>query len=305
MIVMVMFVLLFSIYTKAAEPIAQIQDFSVTIKSGISEGSGTIITREMFKTEAKKEKVVVNFILTAGHVVDDLRSVRTFIENGRDKKIVEFKDAAMVREENQNGRRVGESKMDCKVVCYSNSTTGEDLALLMIIKQGYKGVDVSAEFYNHEELISVGTQLWHCGSLLGQMGANSLTNGIMSQIGRVYEGKVYDQLTVVAFPGSSGGGVFVIKDNKPLYMGMIVRGAGENFQLAIPIRRIYKWAESNNLKWVFDPSLESPSLEKLLEMPIEGLAEDNDSKEPASKPANTDKKVIFLDGEHAQEWKNN
>ncbi|HAT67623.1 MAG TPA: hypothetical protein DCS66_24005, partial [Flavobacteriaceae bacterium] len=58
------------------------------------------------------------------------------------------------------------------------------------------------------------TELYHVGSLLGQTGSNSMTRGIVSQVGRVLnlgsgDGTVFDQTTVTAFPGSSGGGVFL------------------------------------------------------------------------------------------------
>ena len=62
----------------------------------------------------------------------------------------------------------------------------------------------------------------------------------MSQVGRVLDlgsggGTVFDQTTVTAFPGSSGGGVF-LTDGK--YVGMLVRGAGETFNLIVPVRRM-------------------------------------------------------------------
>lgn len=290
-------VLLFTITTLANEAVDEIQNCSVTIKSGMSEGSGTIVSREIFKTNKKKEKVIINFIVTAGHVVDDLRNVRTVIKDGKDYKIIEFKNASMVREEIQDGRRVGESKMDCKVIAYSNSDHGDDLALLMIVKHGYKDLDTNANFYLNDNLIKVGSQLWHCGSLLGQMGANSMTAGIMSQIGRIYQGKVYDQTTVTAFPGSSGGGVFLIKDNEPLYMGMVVRGSGETFNLIVPIRRILDFAKRRNLEWIFDKSHKTPTLEEIEQIPIEEDKTIIDQKPTLAPKANS---LIFLDGQHAK-----
>ena len=59
-----------------------LQDISVTIKSqgkySRSEGSGILITRTV-----GKEKVT--FVWTCGHVIDNLRSVRTVIKNGSSK----------------------------------------------------------------------------------------------------------------------------------------------------------------------------------------------------------------------------
>ena len=81
--------------------------------------------------------------------------------------------------------------------------------------------------------------------ILGQTGANSMTDGIMSQHGRLINKKEFDQVTVVAFPGSSGGGVYL---ENGLYVGMLVRGARtQGFNLIVPIRRIRAWAEKANV----------------------------------------------------------
>ena len=77
-----------------------------------------------------------------------------------------------------------------------------------------------------------------------------MTRGIVSQVGRVLslgtgDGTVFDQTTVTAFPGSSGGGVFLSErsgDKAGQYMGMLVRGAGETFNLIVPVRRMRSWA---------------------------------------------------------------
>jgi hypothetical protein len=98
------------------------------------------------------------------------------------------------------------------------------------------------------------------------MGANSMTSGIVSQVGRI-KGKVeFDQTTVTAFPGSSGGGVYLTNGE---YMGMLVRGAGENFNLIVPIRRMKKWAKESSLLWALDPKVKMPTLEELENIPVE------------------------------------
>ena len=39
----------------------------------------------------------VNFICNAAHVIDNLRSIRTVIKDGRPTKIIEFNDAQIVQ----------------------------------------------------------------------------------------------------------------------------------------------------------------------------------------------------------------
>ena len=257
-----------------------LQDISVTVKSGSGEGSGIIITRTIpvaLNPTGKPLTVKVNFIWTAAHVIDNLRSVRTVIKDGRTIKIVEFKDAQIVQELVEDGRRDGEVKMEAKVIKYSDSENGEDLALLMVRKKGF--IDKSVTFYNDGgKPVAIGTELYHCGSLLGQTGSNSLTRGIISQIGRVLDlgtgdGVVFDQTTVTAFPGSSGGGVFLSErsgKNAGQYVGMLVRGAGETFNLIVPVRRIRKYAKKEGILWAVDEMAPTPTLKEVLSLPIEG-----------------------------------
>ena len=260
-----------------------LQDVSVTVKSGFGEGSGVIVTRTIPITQiqspalGKPLTAKVNFVWTAAHVVDGLRSVRTVIKDGRATKVVEFKDAQIVQELVEDGRRVGEMKMEAKVIKYSDSENGEDLALLMIRKKGY--IDKSVTFYRGEGApVTIGTELYHVGSLLGQTGSNSMTRGICSQVGRVLDlgsgdGVVFDQTTVTAFPGSSGGGVFLSErsgDKAGQYMGMLVRGAGETFNLIVPVRRMRDYAKREGILWAIDSNHPVPTLKEITELSIEG-----------------------------------
>ena len=52
---------------------------------------------------------------------------------------------------------------------------------------------------------------------------------------------------------------------------MLVRGAGETFNLIVPIRRINKWAKSENIMWALDPSVDAPSLEEIHKLPKEKM----------------------------------
>lgn len=257
-----------------------LQDVSVTIRSPgafgrTSEGSGVIFTREM---EFNGEKQSVNFVWTAAHVVDNLRTIRNVVDpvSGTSRKVIEFRDAEVVKELVQEGRRVGELKMMAQVIRYSDAETGHDLALLRIRKRNF--VHVGVRFYlekdsdGHHKIPAIGTHLLHVGSLLGQFGSNSMTDGIMSQHGRLFggvgggAGVIFDQTTVNAFPGSSGGGVF-LEDGR--YVGMLVRGAGETFNFIVPVRRLHKWAKDAGVEWAVDHTLEMPSVVELHKLPVE------------------------------------
>ena len=272
-----------------------LQDVSVTVKSFAGEGSGVIVTREITNSKGKKEKV--NFVWTAAHVVDGLRSVRVVIKDGKPTTVVEFKDAQIVKELVENGRRVGEIKMEAKVIKYSDADNGEDLALLMVRKKGF--IDKTTTFHTADEPVAIGTELYHVGSLLGQVGSNSMTRGILSQIGRVLDlgtgdGVVFDQTSCPGFPGSSGGGVFLserTKGHEGHYVGMLVRGAGETFNLIVPVRRMRKYAKSNGVLWALAQNAPTPTYEAILKLPVEGTI---DSKGNGGKSSSGSPQFPFL-----------
>ena len=113
-----------------------------------------------------------------------LRTVVT--PQGTSKILVEYRDAEIVQERQQAGRRVGEVKYDCKIVKVSDADYGEDLAVLMVRCKGAYPLSVCAKFHRDINYIPpIGVDLSHCGSLLGQFGANSYTTGVLSQTGRI------------------------------------------------------------------------------------------------------------------------
>jgi len=243
-----------------------LQNVSVTIRSegewSAGEGSGVIFSRK------DKDGNLVNLVWTAGHVVDNLRSTRKVVVRGASKTIVEFKDPMVVKEIRQNGRTVGRLQMDAEVLKYSDADNGHDLALLRVRKLNF--VTDTVTFYLDKKIPELGTDLLHVGSLLGQMGANSMTDGIYSQHGRLIKSlnkHVFDQTTVTAFPGSSGGGVY-LKSNAQ-YIGMLVRGAGEGFNLIVPVRRMQDYCEKHKIMWALDKNVAMPTEEDIKKLPIE------------------------------------
>jgi S1-C subfamily serine protease len=253
----------------ATDIVDKLQAISVTIKSGGSSGSGVLFTRE-------DGEECRTYVWTAAHVCDNLRDTREVIIKGDKKMVVEFGDAAIVSEFHQDGRRIGEMKLDARVVRYSDSENGEDLCLLEVRKRNFVPLETSVEFYDGE-LPKIGTKLLHVGSLLGQTGANSLTSGLVSQNGRVLDlganGKVFTQSTCTAFPGSSGGGVFLEADGR--CVGLLVRGSGESFNFYVPHTRIRQWAKDAQVEWAIDRDVPMPSEDDMRKLPVEDASSDS------------------------------
>ena len=234
---------------------AYMQEISVTIKAGFSEGSGVAIDRNG-----------TTFVWTAGHVVDGLRSTRkvTDPKTGTQRTIIEFEDAKIIKTLVEDGRTVGYLHLDAEVIRYSDSDHGHDLAILRVRKRG--AIKRSAVFYDEAKPPKLGTQLFHVGSLLGQVGSNSMTSGIVSAHGRLLSKKIFDQTDATTFPGSSGGGVYRAASGQ--YVGMLVRGAGEGFSLYVPVRRMRTWAKRVGVSWALDPKVKLPTEAELQKMPI-------------------------------------
>lgn len=240
-----------------------LQSISVTVKSDMTQGSGTIVTREI------PGKGTVAFVWTAGHVVSNLRSTRRVVDTeGSTRYLVEFQDPQIVAERYQEGRRVGEQTLDCRVVKYSDYRYGEDLAVLMIRLRNSYSNDLDARFPKAGYIPPVGAELSHCGSLLGKFGSSSYTTGVLSQTGRLLDGKVFDQVTAVAFPGSSGGGVYVADSG--VYIGMLTRGVRmQGFNFIVPVRRMHTWAREADIEWAINLDVPMPSWDVLMDIPVE------------------------------------
>lgn len=232
-----------------------LQAVSCNIHAGRSQGSGVL------QTVGDQ-----TWVLTAGHVISHLKHYSLGYDSaGRAKKVAEFDDAEVVQEFVENGRTVGEVRYAAEVIRYSNAESGEDLAFLRIRKKNVTKEKV--KFYLDDKVPKAGTSLIHIGSLLGQSGYNSVTTGVLSSVGRVYNRTVYDQTSCTAFPGSSGGGVF-FKDTGA-YMGMLVRGSGETFNLVVPVRRMAAYAKRTGVYFTMDGSDKAPTDAELKKQPIE------------------------------------
>ena len=227
-----------------------------------AEGSGSLYVR---KVDGKD----MTFCWTAGHVIDHLRKIEERIESGKPVKIITFENPKLVRElRNADGRRTGEVVVDAKVIRYSPADK-HDLALLLVISEDFKA-EATVEFYpKGGKLSRIGTHLNHCGSFLGSDGSNSYSDGTLSAHGRILFKVPFMQTTAPAYSGSSGG---VMADDKGLYAGMLVRGAGSDYNLCVPVARMWKWASANAVEWAMNPKLPI-TMKEINALPIEGPSE--------------------------------
>lgn len=252
--------MLVSTTTFASDLTDKLQSASVTVKAGGAQGSGSLVTRTIEGTD-------YTFVLTAGHVIAEQKTYRKVNNEGKETKVIEFSDINIVQEFQQDGRRVGETNVICRVLAYSDADYGEDLAIMVVRKTNF--TKATTDFYLDEKIPDIGTELYHVGSLKGQFGSNSLTTGILSQTGRVFilsnpSGTIFDQTTATAFPGSSGGGMYRKADG--LHLGVLVRGSGEGFNFIVPARRLNAWCKLVKADWLVDPKAKLPTKDELSKM---------------------------------------
>lgn len=255
----------------------KLQATSVNIKAkggyGSAQGSGTIF---LVPRHPKKGDRQVAFILTAEHVIDGLREVKTAIVDGKERKVVRYNDAQIVQEvgNENNSRMVGDKSLDAKVRSVDPT---RDIALLQVRAVGE--FTESGEFCT-EEVHVAGTKIFHCGAPGGSDlgGSASLTAGIVSRTGvRIAdfggsEEGVFDQLDCSGLGGSSGGMVCLQDGGE--WVGMITLGlnGGDSFHWMVPVRSVREWAKEAGTEWLLDPNGKLPSDAELDEIPLEVAA---------------------------------
>jgi S1-C subfamily serine protease len=212
-----------------------LQQVSVKVEVGDGAGSGVLVSR-------KVGSVWKTFVWTAGHVAESLK-----------KSDGTFGNAVIYQETRSFGKFVSVKRTPAKVIAYSEANLEEDLALLEVLEDNfYKG----SAWFADESIPAVGTNLIHVGSTLGIY--NSVSLGIISQTDRdlLNTGKVFDQTSVMGYPGSSGGGVY--RADNGACIGLLVRGAGAGINFIVPIRRMLPWAKANGVEWAINPDAPVP-----------------------------------------------
>lgn len=194
----------------------------VLVKASDGQGSGVVVER----TNGKGKTRV--FVWTANHVVEADTEV------------------AVVKNIRFEGHRAGEASFKAKVI---GRDAKKDLALLW--------VDAPASYFRAAEFaeeapIRVGTSLTHVGNVLGEAFEDSVSVGLMSQIGMNPGGSfpwvLTDQYAGEAYFGSSGGPIFRTSDKE--VVGIVVGGIVQSgFMQFVPVREISDFANRNGYHW--------------------------------------------------------
>lgn len=129
-----------------------------------------------------------------------------------------------------------------------NYDSDHDLALLRLESTNLVGRSV--RFLSPSIIPLIGTKVLHVGNLQGAF-PRSYSEGVIAMVNAPAPADpfhYYDQTTVTAYPGSSGGGIFTADGR---YAGMILQWAGPGVNFVCPVRRMVEWADRNDLLWLF------------------------------------------------------
>jgi len=238
--------------------VRRIVEPTVTVISGNAQGTGVVFVHNQ-----------EGFVLTAAHVVRN--SVY------KEEKKVKTRDVLVQKIVFEDGEEVGTFTLRATILVFDED---EDVALLKMRSKTRLWTE-GAIIPPAERLTpKVGDFVFHCGSLGGtDLAPESLTFGVVSAVGRVIggigKGKVFDQTTATAIPGSSGGGVFLKETAE--YIGMITLGSGETISLFVPIRRTLKvlgdWGYAHVLG---RPDLNAPKPKTLQDIPLSDKPEEDE-----------------------------
>lgn len=241
--------------TVDTDSVEELLKASVMIRCKDGTGSGVI-----FKNGE------TDFVWTAAHVVSSHQQIKTVIDaaTGQPKVSIRYADVGVSQPIFEDGRKVGERLYFASIIRFSDiEQEGEDLALLRVYKK--RAFAGGIRFLSLKSIPRPGDKLWHIGSMSGAEGSNTLTDGIFSVAGRLRIGgmhnetchpKVYDQISVPAIRGCSGGGVFLKSTGE--CVGLLtegITGGVETPNCIVPARRIHKFAKRSRCEWAVNASI--------------------------------------------------
>lgn len=238
-----------------------LSSISVTVENSRGEtGTGVAITR---KDSTGKD---VTFIWTAGHVCQEIIDAKTFLiapEEGDKPERIRmpartnyFTNVLISQEVTINGKHAYTTNIPATVIKCSPNITGNDLAILRVTGKFFNTNSVAFDLSGR--IPKLGESLYGLGSPYGDWGTFSV--GVFSYIGRDFDDWVFDQTSLVVYPGSSGGGVYTT-DGKCVGLSMIMKLPSVNY--ICPVRRMQEWAKAEGVEWALDPSIPMPSEKEL------------------------------------------
>jgi S1-C subfamily serine protease len=212
------------------------QSSTVLLESSKSFGSGSGFVIKRSNPDGQSRL----FVWTASHVVCGDNDVKV-------SQVVRL-----------NGVKVGSVNFIAHVLARDSSL---DLSLLWLEAPPSF---FSSSTFGGTEILPIGTKIFHCGNFLGAKLENSVSSGIVSQVGVSAPGfpwQVIDQTTALVEHGSSGGAVF--SDRSGAVVGVATGVIEPGITLFVPNRAVHAFVVVHSVEWAFSGG-DCPSDGKLL-----------------------------------------
>lgn len=212
-------------HTKDPDPVAAELDNnvllpSVRVQAKSGTGSGTI-----FKMNGNE------YVITAGHVIEGDKEVKE-VEVVNDKGITEKKQKTywpgfyVTRTLFKDNQEIGELRLKAEMIAFSppEEHGGLDIAVLKMVEQPY--MKSTARWLDSDGL-KPGDDIAHVGNIYGDV-TGGFCKGSIIRIDLAAPELNNSKFLVGHLGGmrrgSSGGGVFYLKEGKYYWIGMVVRG---------------------------------------------------------------------------------
>ncbi len=239
----------------------------------VDPGGGGFGSGVVFKNKAS------SFVWTDAHVVEGTQKIAEVIDpkSGLNKTVVTYKDVYITSEIVEDGRKVGEDRRLAKLIRYDRK---QDIAVFLVYQKNYgkKSVKFASGIPKR------GEPIWHIGCSHGPVGYNSLSDGVVSAVGRLRKNNGYadradeaivsDQITGVAHHGNSGGGVYSQADGQCLGLVTEFLNVTDNAIfthssfIITPARRLREWAKDVEVEYALDDTKTVPSLKEIMAGPV-------------------------------------
>jgi S1-C subfamily serine protease len=217
------------------------RDNTVIVRTLISEGSGVIFSRDG-----------KSYVWTCAHVFDNTSSLVPM----KDKRSGTFKSyrayaPIVILKNTIRGERTVDGMATIATVLRIDRD--QDIAVLELMD----ALPNSTKFYLDREIPPVGETVYHVGHYKGSFAEYSFAQGNIAYIQRDLKGYDYlDQVSLTAYSGSSGGGVF-LEDGRCIGMVELVTAGGDSCAFYIPIRRMMQWAKDHGISYLLDENISS------------------------------------------------
>jgi hypothetical protein len=252
---------------KAADPIvtpdsSYFSSISVRVITPKANGSGVAFPRQNANGRD------VTFVWTVGHICQRkvfipavliISKGKTNVVQPPSSYISYLTNVFISQDVTINGEYAYTTNLPAVVIKCSSVEDGNDLALLRVHGKFFNQNTVKFDLSGR--IPRIGELLYNVGSPYDEWGM--FTTGIFSFIGRNIDGLVFDQTTIVVFPGSSGSPVF---SSNGKCVGLVTSMRAPNINYIVPIRRIQKWVHDEKIEWALDPNISMPSDEVLKEL---------------------------------------